>query len=70
VLYALKRAVRLESEAAVIYWWGVGADTARKWRRATGVPARLRRRHGFNELGTAPSPPALRTGAAELLKGR
>jgi hypothetical protein len=38
VLYgALKRAVRLESEAAVIYWWGVGADTVWKWRKALGV---------------------------------
>jgi len=40
ILYAdLARAVRTESEQAVMRWWGVGQDTVRKWRRALGVGA-------------------------------
>ena len=35
----LARAVRIESEQAVMRWWGVGQDTVRKWRRALGVGA-------------------------------
>src|SRR4051794_15178034 len=52
VLYKdLARAVRREAACTVRYWWGVGAATVRKWRRALGVPAmnegdrRLKREH-------------------------
>ena len=31
-------AVKRESEAAVMHWWGVSDSTVRKWRRALGVP--------------------------------
>jgi hypothetical protein len=33
----LARAVRLESAAAVEYWWGVSDATVRKWRKAMGA---------------------------------
>jgi hypothetical protein len=33
----LARAVRHESAAAVGYWWGVGRNAVRHWRRALGV---------------------------------
>src|SRR5262245_662267 len=39
ILYgALADAVRMESAQAVRYWWGVGADTVWKWRKALDVP--------------------------------
>ncbi len=34
----LERAVERESFQAVAYWWGVGASTVAKWRRALKVP--------------------------------
>jgi hypothetical protein len=34
----LARAVRIESEAAVAYWWGVDKSTVCKWRRCLNVP--------------------------------
>jgi hypothetical protein len=34
----LARAVRRESAAAVIHWWGVSPSTLARWRRALGVP--------------------------------
>ena len=40
VLYgSLVDAVRRESAQAVAYWWGVGADTVWRWRKALGVGA-------------------------------
>jgi hypothetical protein len=33
----LARAIRCESEVAVIYWWGVGTKAVWNWRRALGV---------------------------------
>ncbi len=35
----LVRAVRVESEIAVMHHWGVSANTVWEWRRALGVPA-------------------------------
>ncbi len=35
----LVRAVRRESEVAIIYWWGVTPQTVRVWRKALGVGA-------------------------------
>ena len=38
VLYRdLARAVRRESVVAIGYWWGVGANAVRKWRKALAV---------------------------------
>src|SRR5437868_3305934 len=38
ILYGdLARAVRVESETAICYWWGVGTMTVWKWRRALGI---------------------------------
>jgi hypothetical protein len=33
----LAEAIRRESAEALQHWWGMGADTVRKWRRALGV---------------------------------
>jgi len=39
VLYrGLARAVKRETEAAIMHWFGVGPSTVRKWRRALNVP--------------------------------
>ena len=38
ILYGdLAKAVKRESSLAICYWFGVGADTAWKWRQALGV---------------------------------
>lgn len=38
VLYGdLLRAIRMESPSAIRYWWGIGSDRIRKWRRALEV---------------------------------
>jgi hypothetical protein len=36
----LARAVRGESAAAVMFWWGVGCNTVWSWRKALGVEGR------------------------------
>jgi hypothetical protein len=36
---SLVKAVRREAACAIMHWWGVGASTVNKWRRALGVPA-------------------------------
>jgi hypothetical protein len=53
VLYKdLARAVKREAACAVKHWWGVGASTVNKWRRALGVTSptegehRLKSTHG------------------------
>jgi hypothetical protein len=33
----LARAVRHESAAAVMYWWGASSEAVKRWRRALGV---------------------------------
>jgi hypothetical protein len=37
VYKGLLRAVRRESEQAVVHWWGVGVELVWKWRKALGV---------------------------------
>lgn len=37
VYQGLERALRLESNVAICHWWGVTAQTVRKWRKALGI---------------------------------
>jgi hypothetical protein len=37
VYKGLAKAVRLESNQAVAYWWGVDVQTVSKWRKALGI---------------------------------
>jgi hypothetical protein len=54
----LARAIRHESVVAIRFWWGVGAEVLKKWRRALGVTrtnneGSRRRIRAASELGAA-----------------
>jgi hypothetical protein len=57
----LARAIRSESAAALMYWWGVNGRTAWAWRKALGVSG-----HGGTEGSLRLHQAACDKGAAEL----